>query len=681
MLDENEIRKSIAILMGDDTLFECRIVTEGSKRQRSGYFKSVDTLINCLKKQNLRDSNVYIVLNRMKPECYGRKQADAFCAVDTTTSDTDILNREWILIDLDPDRPSKTSATNEEVEKSQETMKRVYAYLKNQGFPEPIIAFSGNGFHLLYKVSLANSKENADLIKGFLSALDVFFSDDCVKIDTTVYNAGRICKLYGTLAQKGRNSEEQPHRMSKILYIPPQITPVPKVYIKKISETVQVERPVSSGYNNYSADSFNLEDWLNKYGLHYRPTSYGGGTKYILDHCPFDNSHTGKDAVIFKMSNGAIGFKCLHNSCADKKWKDVRLLYEPDAYSRQNEYRERRMYGHFNRSKKPEPKPLEPTQDNPIWYTPMGIFNMPKEEVHYIRTGYGGIDRKLYGLKKKGISVLTGLRSAGKSTWLDGLILNAVQSGNTVGCYSGELDEKSFMRWMIRQAAGRNGVEPGKYEGQWNVPLKNIEKISRWLEGKFFLYNNNHGNNYSQIHREIEKKIESDKLDLVVLDNLMALDIGDFGYQVLDAQKNFVLELKQLAVKEDVHILFVAHPRKTVSFLRLEDISGSGDLANAVDNAFLIHRNNEDFKIRSREMFKWKDDHVAYSGTNVIEVAKDRESGTQDWFIPLWYEPETKRLKNDIAENIVYGWQGDSMSEEEDYGFTDFEGDINEMFD
>ena len=62
-------------------------------------------------------------------------------------------------------------------------------------------------------------------------------------------------------------------------------------------------------------------------------------------------------------------------------------------------------------------------------------------------------------------------------------------------------------------------------------------------------------------------------------------------------------------------------------------------------------------------MFKWKDDHIAYSGTNVIEVAKDRENGTQDWFIPIWYEKESRRMKNSLAENIIYGWQIDIPKE------------------
>lgn len=658
--DETEVRKAISIIKSGckvTKLFEVRMF-DGRKGATVGYFKNIDTMFSCLRKERLEGKNIYIVLNEIKEDCYARKASDCFIYGEQSTGDNDISARQWIMIDLDPVRSSNVSATNDQVRKAKEKAEDVYRYLSQQGFSEPVIGFSGNGYHLLYSVRLMNSKESTETVEKLLKVLDMLFSDENIKIDIANKNASRICKLYGTLAQKGRNTGDRPHRMSKILRCPAKIVPVNIEYIRKVADQYPKEPDTPQQYNNYNGEKFDLESWMQKQGLHYRTASWSDGIKYILDHCPFDESHKGKDAMICKRNNGAIGFKCFHDSCQGKTWRDVRMLFEPNAYEHKWQENDRAMYGHYNRNKPlPKPEPLHPTKDNPIWYTPMDVFNMPKEDIHYIKTGYYGIDQKLYGLKKRGISVLTGLRSAGKSTWLDGLILNAIQDGNRVGCYSGELDEKNFMRWLIRQAAGRNGVEAGRYEGQWNVPIENAKVISEWLQDKFYLYNNHHGNNYQQIRDEIKKKVEQDKLDLVVLDNLMTLDIDNLAFQKLDAQKNFVLSLKQLAVDDDVHILFVAHPRKTVSFLRLEDISGAGDLANAVDNAFLIHRNNEDFRIRSKDMFKWKDDHVAYSGTNVIEVAKDRESGTQDWFIPLWYETETKRLKNSIAENTLYGWQ------------------------
>lgn len=143
---------------------------------------------------------------------------------------------------------------------------------------------------------------------------------------------------------------------------------------------------------------------------------------------------------------------------------------------------------------------------------------------------------------------------------------------------------------------------------------------------------------------------------MLVLDNLMSFDIRSLSDNKFDAQTAFILKLQDIAKRTNVHILFVAHPRKAMGFLRLDDISGTADLGNAVDNAFIVHRNNNDFRRLSAQMFGWKADNPVYMGTNVVEIAKDRDGGIQDCFVPLYYEMETKRLKNHKAENRIYGW-------------------------
>ena len=93
-------------------------------------------------------------------------------------------------------------------------------YLKEQGWPEPVVGDSGNGAHLLYRVDLPNDRESMELVKGVLEALSFKFSDETVAVDTTTCNAARIWKLYGTTARKGDNTEERPHRVSRLLKVP-----------------------------------------------------------------------------------------------------------------------------------------------------------------------------------------------------------------------------------------------------------------------------------------------------------------------------------------------------------------------------------------------------------------------------------------------------------------------------
>ena len=67
------------------------------------------------------------------------------------------------------------------------------------------------------------------------------------------------------------------------------------------------------------------------------------------------------------------------------------------------------------------------------------------------------------------------------------------------------------------------------------------------------------------------------------------------------------------------------HPRKAEGFLRLDDVSGSGNLTNAADACFIMHRVNEDFPNAFAETFGFKKDAVIFQCDNVCEIAKDKQ--------------------------------------------------------
>lgn len=657
MLNEKEIRKTIALMKPDGQLFEVRVIY-GNKAMHSGYFTNADDLMKAFDElRNFGDCNVYITLNSINVACYDRIQKNRFDKnAKTTTSDNDVVGYDWLMIDLDPKRPSGTSSTDEQIEKAKEQGNKIYQFMRNLGFSKPLFANSGNGVHLLYRIRLKNSNENRKLVEMSLKTLNMLFANSEIDVDMTNFNQSRVCKLYGTTAQKGANSAERPHRMSYIVGNPESIEVNDIKYLQKLCDLYPKEEKPQK-YNNYQPREFDLEEWLNKYGLRYRKGSYADGTKYILDYCPFDSNHKGKDACVFQSRTGAIGFHCFHNSCSDKTWKDVRLLFEPDAYEKRQQEYEKRIYS--KRNWKQEIKKIEVAEGKPVFYRAIDILNLPREEESFVKTGINLIDRKMRGWKKGYVSVISGLRASGKSSVISEVCLDCVDSGNRAGVFSGELAPKNFMRWLNLQAAGKGYVEPTQFDGYYNVRYEYQQKIANWLGQNFFLYNNEYGNNFSAIMEEFEKKVEADKLDLLILDNLMAFNISNLGENKWDAQTEFVLRLQRIAKRKNIHIAFVAHPRKAMGFLRLDDISGTGDLGNAVDNAFIVHRVNNDFIRLTKQMFGWKDDNELYQATNVIEIAKDRDGGLQDQFIPLYYEKESKRLKNSVVENKIYGWNKD----------------------
>lgn len=654
-MNSTEIRKAIATLKPDGELFEVRIIENSKKVNWSGYFTDADTLINELKKIDTRNANVYITLNSIYEECYSRSQKDRFERNNSnTTSDNDVEGYNWFFVDIDPVRPSGVSSTDEQLTKAQEKANNVYLFLKNFGFNNPLIATSGNGVHLLYRIQLANNTENKDLMKKCLEALDMMFSDEHVQIDRKNFNPARICKLYGTMARKGSNTEKNPHRMSYIKKEPSD-SYVDRGYLTKLAGMLPQEQKAKA-YNNYNPREFDLEEWLNRYHIGYRKSSWSSGTKYILDECPFDSNHKGKDACIFQSSNGAIGFHCFHNSCADHTWQDVRKLFEPDAYERKYEEYDRKIYDTSRKPTVKKPVLIEEKEGEPVFYTARQIFDLDEPEETFVKTGLTMIDKKLRGLQKGCVSVMSGLRASGKSSVISEICLQCREDENNVAVFSGELKPKKFLRWMMLQAAGKNYAEPTQFEKYFNVPRNIQARIVDWFGNYFHLYNNKYGNNFEAILQKFEDQIVKDKLDLLILDNLMAFDISSMSKDKYEAQSAFVWKLHNLAEKYNVHIMFVAHPKKAQGFLRLEDISGTNDLVNAVDTAFIVHRVNEDFKRLSAQMFGWHKDDEIYKANNVIEIAKDREGGVQDEFVPLWYEVESKRLKNSIYENKIYGW-------------------------
>lgn len=648
-IDETEVRKTIALMKPDNELYEIRIMQ--GKKIYSGYFKGAEQLIKELDQYRGDNAAVYMTLNHPKEACYDRKQHEALIFdAKATTSDNDIDRYEWLMVDLDPKRPTDTSSSDAELKIAKGMANKIYTYLNDMGFEKPLIAESGNGCHLMYRIDLG-VEEGREIAENCLKALDLLFSIPEVEVDRKNFNQSRICKLYGTYARKGSSTADRPHRMSKIVSNYP-IKVTDRKYLEKLCKTLPAKSDAPQKYNGYAPKEFDLDSWLDKHLIRYEKVSASDYTKYILEQCPFDSNHKGKDACLIKGSNGAIGFHCFHNSCSGHTWQDFRLMYEPDAYDKKNQDWNKKAYETHNRD---VPK-IVPKEGKPVFYTASEILVLPKPEETFIKTGITEIDRRTRGLKKTFVSVVTGLRGAAKSTFLSGITLNAVDSKNNVAVYSGELSEKNFMRWMDLQAAGKGYVEPSKYEGYYNVPIRTQQQIAGWLEGHFWLYNNGYGNRYESVEEQLIKKIDESKLDLVILDNLMAFDIRGLSQDKFDAQTQFILRLQDIAKSKNVHIMFVAHPRKAMGFLRLDDISGTGDLGNAVDNAFIVHRVNNDFIRLTSQMFGWREDNPIYSATNVVEIAKDRDGGTQDVFVPLWYEPETKRLKNSPAESIVYGW-------------------------
>ena len=657
-MNEITIRQWYDTFKSGEELVEVRIVDNAYKRTYSGYFTDVDTLLNEIRKYD--NCNIYFTLNAINPACYDREQHDRIVTKPkSTTSDNDIVGRDWILIDIDTKKPSDTNSTDEEKEMAKEVVNNVFKFLRDEGFEKPVVCDSGNGFHLLYKIAMKNNNENTTICKEFLQVLDMLFSNPNVEIDCSTFNSSRICKLYGTFSRKGSNTKKRPQRESKILRIPDDVKITPNEYFAKVAAMLpKPEQPSKSNY--YSNEKFDLEAFLNKHHIAVRNiVRTSSFTKYILDECPFNSSHRAPDSAIFEMSNGGLGFKCLHSSCSQYTWKDFRLKFEPDAYDHKEYQRHEHKMQYYSQQKK---EPFVPKKEDSAkgkkWLAMTDVQYVDMSKMASIPTGYKELDKKIIGLLLGDVTVLSGGSGAGKSSWIDCVALNAIQRGYKVGIWSGELQDFRFQSWINQIAAGKNYVcKREGFENYYYAPKNISNQISNWLEGKLFLYNNNYGSKWQQLFADVKELVDKEGVQLIVLDNLMALQIDNYEGDKYTQQTKFINDLKEYAKAKNVHVLLVCHPRKEGIFLRKESISGTADLTNLADSVFIIHRIGKDFEQRAGEFFG-KDKVIPYLKYNsVIEVCKNRSMGVIDLLVGMYFEVESRRLKNEISENIVYGWQ------------------------
>lgn len=669
-IDEQQLRRWWEVFNPASKLVEIRLL---GKNTYSGYFTNIDTLIGQLRP--LLDHNnyqyygamqAYFTLNEVNEDLYSREQRDIFVKKPkSTTTDGDIVRRRLVLIDLDPQRSSGISASNEEFEKAHRKCVDVYRYLMENGFKEPIITVSGNGYHCYVPCNMPNDDEHNELVKRFLQSLAKIFGEGDVEIDEKVFNPARIDKLIGTWAKKGADSKERPWRISKILKVPNDLSPNSDECFRKIADLLPKEEPkpqltTRKSYQG-SGQPFDLPTWLREHNIVYKEEKQGASTRYTLEFCPWVETHSERkkwDSALFVDPQGKITFNCQHSHCKDKTWQDVRLKYEPDAY---NKPPYQPQVGYQQRNYVPKRLAFQVKEELPElgkkWLTMPDIESLDLTSVEGVKTGYVELDKSIVQLNYGEVTLLSGGNASGKSSWLNSLLLNIIDQGVPTALWSGELPEKILKSWIQIAAAGKDNLKQSSYgSGKYYVPNNIKTKIDEWMKPLFYLYNNEYGNTWEQLFHDMTELLRVG-VRVFILDNLMALDIDLLEGDKNNKQKELILQIKDFAKKNMVHIIMVAHPRKSMAFLRKNDISGTADLTNAVDNVFIMHRVNNDF-LRVGAEFLGEATINMYRGFgNVLEVAKNRMWGIVDLMVGMQYEIESRRFKNTHEECIRYGWE------------------------
>ncbi|HWQ64574.1 MAG TPA: hypothetical protein VN429_09180 [Methanospirillum sp.] len=325
-------------------VIEIRIISE--EGISSGYYDNFQTAATDLlnRETDKHVTGIYATLNEVNPALLARRANRIKYRLgkkDSSTADADIIRRRWLPIDIDPVRPSGVSSSEEEHASALSLAETISSFLSGLNWPEPLVADSGNGAHLLYPIELPNDDQSKILIQQILELLDIRFSNSRCRVDTANFNAARIWKVYGTISRKGDNLPDRPHRISRVLALPPRSR---LLDAETLTELLSIYQPApresgcKGGNRSRTRESkeavgdhvLDLAKWFNRFNLTYTAKPYFGGTLYVLDTCPFSDSHS-DGAYAIQFESGAIFAGCHHDSCGGGKqrWAELRQRYDP----------------------------------------------------------------------------------------------------------------------------------------------------------------------------------------------------------------------------------------------------------------------------------------------------------------------------------------------------------------
>lgn len=311
------------------------------------------------------------------------------------------------------------------------------------------------------------------------------------------------------------------------------------------------------------------------------------------------------------------------------------------------------------------------------------IDRSPMNENDYLKIHNKRFSQLVMGLPKGGLVLVSGLRGQGKSTWLGQTKLDLIDNGYKGLEFSLEMSNKKTLNWTILQACGKDNLKStltSNGKTFYSAKTPQIEDdIIEWIDDKL-LIDDNSTFNAKVIEKQIVEKLEnSTDIDFCIIDNMMRLDIAEYGSEKLLAQIKFAKTITDICQKKNICLLLVVHPTKVFTLPRIDNLAGAGELLNLASLVLILHKVNTDFKVKQKLLFNFKDDHEILQFDTLLEIAKDRDFGQDDNLIGLYFEEESKRFLEWKGQNTRYKWQKEykqarleDLQEVEDDGLLPF---------
>ena len=306
----------------------------GNRHTWTGLYDNADALVRDVRAANRSGEfkGLYALLNRP----FKRQPTNRMTPAIYTTRDRDIERITRLVFDFDPVR-SEPNSDDEELEEAKSKACKLAEFLLARGWPEPLYAMSGNGWHLQWRVDMPADKQTRDTLAPIYRGLKLRFDTPEVAFDTAVRNPSRIFRLYGTKARKGVDEPHRPRRVTQC-WTPEKWERVDLELIEMLADEVKPAKPKllrTTGSSSAPPSSGRRGDyrtldvvgWFASNGHYLR--DLGEGKHAVV--CPWSNEHSedgnGTDTVVWEASGGWPAFRCLHAHCDDRRIGDVMAFF------------------------------------------------------------------------------------------------------------------------------------------------------------------------------------------------------------------------------------------------------------------------------------------------------------------------------------------------------------------
>jgi len=193
-----------------------------------------------------------------------------------------------------------------------------------------------------------------------------------------------------------------------------------------------------------------------------------------------------------------------------------------------------------------------------------------------LRTGIKQIDDNiLYKFFFGTVATITGTPGSGKSTIVNQWFINeAINQGYGVTIFSGEMSPSILKTWIEVGMAGREHVNFKPNSKFIRIIDKTAkEKIIDWYRGKIHVLKDD-DNNLEVILKRAEQTVMVNGDKILILDNLATIGLGENDVNTFSKQAEMMNKLKAFAIKYNILIVLVVHPRKPSNGNSAEGVGG-----------------------------------------------------------------------------------------------------------